>query len=188
MLGRLTVGTRICTLLWVALSLSVQLWSAQAAADPTSDGSVPVDNCTSIRLDGKCKPAPLSAEDNMRKATIQGRQIDVTKTLTLPEQRQRVDSSQCEARFTLAYVQMNDKIRVKMQVTNNDCIASGGEYQLRVRSVSEAQEIQTRTIDASWARTEEGPIKFTKYYAMEGDTDLVWVKIKSKRKTACICE
>ena len=133
------------------------------------------------------QPTPLSAEDNVREATLQGRRIDVTKKLSLPEQKRPTDSGRCEARFTVAYAQMNEQIRVKTQVSNDDCIVSRGDFQLRVRSISEAGDIQTRTIDESWVRTEEGPIKFTNFYSMEGDTDLVWVKVKSSRKTACTC-
>ena len=168
--------------------VGVLMQSQFSYANPLEDGDIPVDLCDSIRLKGKCKPAPISAEDNMRTESIEKGQIQFTRKIALPTQTSPRTSAFCEAYFEISYFQADDQIRVNTEIKNDTCAASYGDYSLRVRTIDRSGESLTRTFFESWTRQEEGTVRITKNYPMEGDQSLVWVRVNSNRKTACSCE
>jgi hypothetical protein len=158
-----------------------------ASAGSLADGDTPVDNCDSLRLPGRCTPAPLSAEHNMPKVKIPGRKMEITRKLTLPAQPTNVGTSNCEAHFNTSYLQMNDQVKVVTTVKNEICGASHGVFTLRLRTLTETGETLTRSFSESWMRRNEEAALVTTYYPMQGSTDLIWVRVGSSRKTACLC-
>lgn len=156
-------------------------------ADPLGDGSIPVDRCDNIRLN-KCRPAPLSAEHNTPKIEIKQHKPQIKRSLTLPEQSATLKDGACEAHFNISYMQMHDQVKVETSVRNTTCAASRGDYALRIRTVSESGDGQTRSIDTSWSRADEQDLVTTQYYPMDADSRLLWVRINSNRKTACLCD
>lgn len=171
-----------------ALSIGLLLQLPPVIADPMADGDIPVNLCDSFRLPGRCIPAPLSAEDNMREAKIEQKGIEITRKLTLGPQPVHANPSACEARFEIQYFQADDRIKVDTEVTNETCQASRGEFSLRIRTVDPSGAVATRSFPESWLRHGTGTVQMTKYYPMGGGQNLVWVRIDSSRKTGCTCD
>ncbi|MCZ6619973.1 MAG: hypothetical protein O7E57_17785 [Gammaproteobacteria bacterium] len=113
--------------------------------------------------------------------------MEFTKSLSLPEQSLESPNA-CHAELAISYAQMNDRIRVETKVVNEACIISSGDFTLRVRSTDARGESRTRTFSEFWLRTEDGPIELTRYYPMEGDVDLLWVRVGTTARTACTCD
>jgi hypothetical protein len=163
------------------------LLSGQTYADPLGDGSIPVDRCDSLRLD-KCRPAPQSTEHNTPKIEIKQHKPQIKRSLSLPEQSASLEDGACEAHFNISYMQMHDQIKVETSVRNTICAASGGDYALRIRTVSESGDAQTQSIVQSWSRLDGKDWVETDYYPMDPNSRLLWVRVKSNRKTACLCD
>ena len=158
------------------------------AADPLVHGEVPVDVCDSLRLPGKCKPAPLSTKDNMRKDKIPAKTLEFKKKMTLPPQEIKTTSGICEAHYRITYAQMNEQVKVETSIENKSCAASHGEYSLRIRTLSETGEAITRSFDSSWSRPDDQNVVLTNLYPMGNSRDLIWVKVRSRPKTSCFCD
>ena len=159
-----------------------------AFADPLADGDIPVDLCDSLRIAGKCRPAPLSAEDNMLEKKIPGKKMEIKRKLTLPAQTQKLGAAQCEAHFNTSYLQMNDQVKVETTVKNDTCGASHGVFSIRLRTLGPTGEPLTQSFSEAWSRHNKETALVTSYYPMGSSTDLIWVRVHSNRKTACTCE
>ncbi len=158
-----------------------------AFANPLQDGDVPVDYCSSLRLPGNCKPAPLSAEDNAREATLSGNQLEFKRKLKLPAQAVVNADNACEAEISISYAQRNDKVKVESEIRNDTCAASHGEYVVRMHTLNMQGESKTTAFPAQWSRLDAAPLHRTNYYPMGDGKDLLWVRVKSNRKTRCFC-
>ena len=110
--------------------------------------------------------------------------IELTTKVTLPQQRV---SDLCDANLSISYTQMNDRVRIVREVSNDDCPSSEGVYTLRIRTMGDGGNARTRTFEESWLLDGQAEEKAQKYYSMDGDTRLIWAKIKTSRKTRCIC-
>ncbi|MEC8868292.1 MAG: hypothetical protein VYC86_05690 [Pseudomonadota bacterium] len=110
--------------------------------------------------------------------------IEVTTKVTLPQQK---ISNLCDADLSISYTQMNDRVRIVQEVSNEDCPTSEGIYTLRIRTLGESGEARTRTFEENWVLDKQTTGKTQKFYSMDGDTRLIWAKIKTSRKTRCIC-
>jgi len=169
------------------LCSSLLLFPNEVLADPVFDSGVPVDQCELAHIKGTCRPAPLSPEDNMAKGVITtGGKVQVKRTLTLPTQMLEAPGG-CEASFKVDYFQAYDKVKVDTEVQHEGCVASFGEYELRVRTVDDDGETLTRTYSEPWSRAQPGKVTITKHYPMDGDDRLIWVRVKSNRKIGCTC-
>ena len=105
--------------------------------------------------------------------------IELKPTLVGPE---------CQAEVSISYVPMYDKVRVETTVEHDGCAASSGDYTLRVRTRGADGEITTEDIDESWRRTLAGTVETTKAYPLDVDRELVWVRVRTARKTNCRCD
>ncbi|MCZ6641272.1 MAG: hypothetical protein O7F71_06825 [Gammaproteobacteria bacterium] len=112
--------------------------------------------------------------------------IEIKHTLSLPVQSLEQPNA-CDADVTIASTQMNDKIRIKAKIVNNDCAASSGSYTLRLLTMNENGETHARAYTESWSREDDAPVESLKYFDMEGDVDLLRVRVRTSSKTACIC-
>ena len=97
-------------------------------------------------------------------------------------------SGECEGHFAISYFQAGDQINVDTEIKNDTCAASHGEYLLRVRTIDATGVSITRSFPESWSRQQEGIVRVTKSYSMDGGQSLVWVRVNSQRKTACRCD
>ena len=110
--------------------------------------------------------------------------IEVKTKVTLPQQGV---TGLCDADLSISYTQMNDRVRIVRNVVNEDCPSSDGIYTLRIRTLGDDGEARTRTFEESWVLEDQKKDRTEKYYSMDGDTRLIWAKVKTSRKTRCVC-
>ncbi|MCS5568579.1 MAG: hypothetical protein NZ743_11185 [Pseudomonadales bacterium] len=110
--------------------------------------------------------------------------IEVKTKVTLPQQGL---TGLCDADLSISYTQMNDRVRIVRNVANEDCPSSDGIYTLRIRTLGDNGEARTRTFEESWVLEDQKKDRTEKYYSMDGDTRLIWAKVKTSRKTRCVC-
>ncbi len=113
--------------------------------------------------------------------------IEIKHTMKLPAQSLEPPNA-CDADVTISSTQMNDKIRIKARIVNKDCAASSGSYTLRMLTMNENGETHMHAFSESWSREDDAPVESVKYFDMEGDVDLLRVRVRTSRKTACICK
>lgn len=94
----------------------------------------------------------------------------------------------CRADVSLSYVPMYDKVRVEATIEHDGCTASRGDYTVRVRTRGSDGEVTTQVIDESWQRTDAGRVETTKVYPVDPERELVWVRVRTERKTNCRCD
>lgn len=146
-----------------------------AAADPTYS------ECTSLYIKDKCEAYWEGTRKLERSATV-----EFKKTVKLPAQSFEQPDA-CNARVSISYMQMNQKVRIDTTVINEDCVVSGGDYTLFVRTIDEAGEAHTRNITESWARKTAAPIELTQDYDLGSNVGLLSVNVRTSKKTACTC-
>ena len=105
--------------------------------------------------------------------------LELKSTLPQPE---------CRADVSISYVPMYDKVRVETTVEHDGCAASGGAYTLRVRTRGSDGEVATEDIIESWRRTDAGRLDSTSIYPLDPERELVWVRVRTERKTNCRCD
>lgn len=130
--------------------------------------------------------SPVAAEAPKKREIQLGGKAEIKRKITLTPQTLAPDNA-CQVGITIAYQQMNDVARVRATLVNDVCIASHGELAFRVRTRTADGESRTRTFDETWQRTTAGAIEMTKFYPMDGDTDLIWVRTSRSAKTGCLC-
>ena len=98
----------------------------------------------------------------------------------------------CEADISLSYTQADTAVRVKTAVSVVDgfaeCPDARGEYLIRVRSMNSNGESRTQEFNESWELSADRSLTQAHTYDLQADPDRLWVRIRSKRKTQCICE
>jgi len=105
--------------------------------------------------------------------------IELKSTLPQPE---------CQADVSISYVPMYDKVRVETTVEHDGCATSSGDYTLRVRTRGSDGEVTTEDIGESWHRADAGRVQSTKVYPLDPERELVWVRVRTERKTNCRCD
>lgn len=168
-----------------ALILCCALGHSAGVESASSD--IPVDHCITFGGEKRCRPAPLSPEDNQQEVTIPTRALEIKRTLSLPEQ-QLGSERDCEAALTISYMQMNDTVSIDTTVANDVCEASHGGYVLDLRTIDAVGEVVTRSFEEVWARVDDKPVQQTHRYSMAGATDLLWVRVKPIPGEACVCD
>ena len=105
--------------------------------------------------------------------------IELKPTMVGPE---------CQAQVSISYVPMYDKVRVETAVEHDGCPASSGDYTLRVRTRGTDGEVATQDIHESWRRTDAVRVDRTDVYPVDPERELVWVRVRTERKTNCRCD
>lgn len=105
--------------------------------------------------------------------------LELKSTLPQPE---------CRADVSISYVPMYDKVRVETTVEHDGCAMSSGDYTIRVRTRGSNAEVTTEDINESWRRTDAGRLEDTKVYPLDPERELVWVRVRTERKTNCRCD
>ena len=105
--------------------------------------------------------------------------LELKPTLAQPE---------CRADVSISYIPMYDKVRVDTTVEHDGCPASSGDYRLQIRTRGTDGETATNDVHESWQRTEAGSVVTTALYPLDIDRELVWVRVRTSRKTNCRCD
>ena len=136
------------------------------------------------------EPNPLGGGDHslgheftMRRAAGQGeRRVIGTITLALEPRK-----PECEAGVSISYVQMNTQVRVETTVEHDGCAASGGDYEVRLRTMGGDGDIETQAFAESWSRTDAKPITAAKLYDIGSGRRLIWAQVSTAQGTNCRC-
>lgn len=93
----------------------------------------------------------------------------------------------CEVQVSSDYWQANDKVKLEAYIDTPDCGAAYGAYSVNVRTKNEAGETHTNDYPEAWSRENAEPIKQVHSYDMNGDTDLLKLRVKMALGTSCVC-
>lgn len=104
------------------------------------------------------------------------------------ELKSSLPQPECRAEVSISYVPMYDKVRVETTVEHDGCAKSSGDYMLRVRTRDAAGEVTTQDIGETWQRTDAVRVDRTKVYPLDPERELVWVRVRTERKTNCRCD
>jgi hypothetical protein len=98
-----------------------------------------------------------------------------------------VELTACAANIVTDYWQEDDLIKVETLVENTQCGPSKGRYAVKVRTRNEAGDLNTSKYQEQWSRDDNGDIKAMHTYSMNGDKELVRVRIQPPFNGACLC-
>ena len=88
---------------------------------------------------------------------------------------------------SISYAQLNTQVHVETTVDHDGCAASGGDYEVRLRTVDVDGDVETRTFAESWSRTDAKPMTTTKLYDIGSGRRLVWAQVSTAPATNCRC-
>ena len=98
-----------------------------------------------------------------------------------------LEGTSCHAEVAISYVQMYDKVRVDTTIEHDDCAASGGDYTLRMRSIDAAGEARVDEFEESWQRDDAATVEIRRFYPVDPERELKWMRVRTVRKTNCQC-
>ncbi len=93
----------------------------------------------------------------------------------------------CRAEVSISYVQMYDKVRVDTTIDHDGCAASSGDYTLRMRTKDAAGEAHVDEFEESWQRDDAATVQTTRYYPVDPQREVKWMRVRTVRKTNCQC-
>ncbi len=108
----------------------------------------------------------------------------INKTIHVPAP---VEPVACEVEFSTDYWQEDDQFKVEVVVENAQCGASNGKYLVNARTRNEAGEINSIKFEEVWGRNDDRPVKVVHTYSMNGDIELVRVRLTAPFNGSCIC-
>ena len=136
--------------------------------------------CQGSKFDRDCRPAAGSADQNAPRESIQvGGQVGVPR----PESR----GPTCQAAVNVSYMQRHDSVVVDAEVHHQGCPRASGEYTVRVRTRAADRTARTREYTEAWSLAGDEVLAHQRTYPMDGDTELVWVKVRSRGADSCRC-
>jgi len=94
------------------------------------------------------------------------------------------NTAYCEAQIDLEYLQYATIARVEGMLTNEDCAASSGDYDIDIRSRDESGSLETVRFRESWQRDDDQPVMFSTDYQIGENVDLISVRT---RNVDCAC-
>jgi len=124
---------------------------------------------------------------------IEGKKVKVMKMSkpiekTIKFDYSRVEPKTCELELTSDYWQENTKLKVETVLENNDCAASSGRYIVKIRTRDDAGELSLQEHEEPWSRKDDQAIEKLHTYDMNGDTELVRVRLVAPINDACVCD
>jgi len=108
----------------------------------------------------------------------------INKTIRIPVPTEPVA---CEVELSTDYWQEDDRFKVEVVVENTQCGASNGKYVVNARTRNEAGEINSIKFDEVWSRRHDRPVNAVHTYSMNGDTELVRVRLTAPLNGSCVC-
>jgi hypothetical protein len=152
----------VSVLVWAAVLASLPAWGASERTfkDVVFDG----EQKRQIKIDGAIE-------------------YDYKLTLTPTVQ----GGPSCLAEVAISYVQMHDKVRVDTTIEHDDCAASGGDYTLRMRSTDATGVAHVDEFEESWRRDDSAAVEIRRFYPVDPERELKWMRVRTSRKTNCQC-
>ncbi len=90
----------------------------------------------------------------------------------------------CRASVQLRFTQSDDQARVDATINNEDCTASIGKYELRLRITDATGERHTLRFSEDWSREDALPIQTLNFYDIGHDVVLTSIRLKA---ATCEC-
>ena len=110
------------------------------------------------------------------------------KTELVLKAQEEEESKACLAEVSLSYSQLDTIVEVETEITNEDCGASFGKYNVRIRTRNEAGETTTTNHTELWSREHSNSVNLIKNYSMNGDFDLASVRVRANINDLCTCK
>lgn len=105
--------------------------------------------------------------------------VELKKTITLEARM-----GGCEARLALEYLQKGDQAEVEIEVNNNECAASYGDFTVHVRYRHDNGEMLAAEFPETWSRQDDQPVRLSRLYPIGDEVDLIQVR---SRGLSCTC-
>lgn len=93
----------------------------------------------------------------------------------------------CAINIVTDYWQEDDQIKVETVLENTQCGPSKGMYVVRVRTSNDDGDSNTTKYQEPWSRDNSEAVRSTHTYSMNGDTELIRVRIQPPFNGACMC-
>jgi hypothetical protein len=107
-----------------------------------------------------------------RASTVVRSEKEVTFSIEIPAAK----TAQCAATIEFAYTQRGSMVSVEGTIENEDCGASGGDYEVLVSIRDENHELKTLEFHELWQRQDDQPVEFASMYPIGENVDLVRVR------------
>lgn len=154
----------------IALLITLLIFSFSSFADEPSEVK------PSLKKWQEIKPISI----NGKKARV----LKTSKTVDVPEIS---EAKTCEVEISSDYWQEDDRLKVETQIENGDCGASQGLYIVNVGTRNKDGETRTSKYQEAWSRDDFQAVIATHVYSMNGDTELVRVRLRTPFNGACLC-
>lgn len=122
---------------------------------------------------------PLLAEGSQDSDDKRTLDIKIKNTVTLEARL-----GGCEAKLALEYLQKGDQAEVGIEINNDECAASYGDFTIYVRYRHDNGEMFTDEFPETWSREDDQPVKMSRLYPIGDDVDLIRVR---SRGLNCSC-
>ena len=119
------------------------------------------------------------------KITVLKKSYPWTKTVKAPVVKDDVQT--CDVDISTDYWQEDKFVKVGAVIEKAECDVSSGAYTVMVRTENAAGEKSTHKYLERWSRTENEPFETIHKYSMNGDVDLVRVRVKLPLTGSCVC-
>lgn len=147
---------------------------------------------TSALADGAVKSKADSPTFTREVRIVDGEEITVLKKSfpwekTIEAAAMTGMAQTCEVQIATDYWQDNTVVKVETSVDQAGCNGSSGAYTVIVRTADEEGHKRTQKYEEKWSRNDDETLQTLKEYSMNGDLDLVRVRVKLPIKGSCIC-
>lgn len=146
----------------------------------------------SVKADGAEKSDAAKPTFTREVNVVDGEQITVLKksypwekTIEAAAPTETVQS--CEVQIATDYWQDDRVVKLEISVDKAGCKGSSGAYTVMVRTADAEGEKRTQKYQEKWARNDDERLQILKEYSMNGDVDLVRLRVKLPINGACIC-
>jgi hypothetical protein len=134
------------------------------------------------------EPAGDAAEHGSRVVVDKNQHTHIT-TLSIAKEmpielHTNVKQQSCDATMAIRYEQRDTVARVESTIDNLSCAACTGEYTIAVRVRDDSGESKTIEFAGKWERADDKPVKFTAFYPIGANVDLINVRPKDLH---CVC-
>ena len=90
----------------------------------------------------------------------------------------------CQAALSIGYLQFDTKARVDTTITNDDCAASSGQYEVLLQIRDASGETHMIQHVESWSRNNDAQVETKKFYNIGSNVELVHTAIQG---LTCTC-
>lgn len=137
-----------------------------------------------VPVQGRIETKQQETEQNTEK-TVLIKSTAYEKTFTAPP----IVSEElaCEIEISSDYWQLGDRAKLEALIETDQCAAAQGEYTVRVKTRNDNGDARTRKFQETWSRADNVPVTVKHVYDMDGDAELVNIRVHMSLDTACTC-